>query len=160
MTKKLFFIIILFYSSSLFSETICEVKDIKECEVTDKGEIFCSKEEDVFGLQNADPKIKIIYIYSHEEGYKKSSIPFKDFDGFITISYQDDYYINKDFGFKFKDVADKIFILHEVQYGGYSSTVEKIFSIEGYDNKKFFLTELFYLKNKLKTRISSGRCNE
>ena len=160
MNKKLFFIIILFYSSSLFAKTICEVKDIKECEVTNKGKIFCSEEEDIFGLQNEDPKIKIIYVYSHDEGYKKSTIPLKDFDGFITISYQNDYYTDKDFGFKFKGVMDKIFILHEVQYGGYSSTVQKIFSIDGYDNKKFLLTELFYLKNKLKTRISSGRCND
>ncbi len=161
--NRIVLMFLIFYSSSLMAKITCEVLDYKECKVSDNGELICSNE--IYPklsrghLDFKDPPIKFINIYSHIEGYGRTSVSRKDFDGYLIFEslekYSEDYYNNL-FAYK-HDRVDKKLNIYKILYGGLTK-LKKILSIHDPFYNTFLLTESFYVNSNLISRSSSGKC--
>ena len=157
--NKIILILVIFYSSSLMSEMICEVLDYKECKVSDKGKLDCSNEiyfdatnpNQKGGLRQFDnPPIKKIRIHSNFKTYAEGYLKFES----LKI-YSDGFYKNM-FNFKCGYGSIKKCILSKEP----NEEVVKILYLHDPFYSTFLLTESFYVNSNLISRISSGNCHD
>ena len=153
MTKKLFFIIILFWSSFSFAKTICEVKNFKECLITNNNDLIC--EDDLYlkktngNLQFDYPPIKNFNIYFKNLGYQRNEIVFQS-----SVKYNDKFYDNKK-RFSYNN-HNQIFIYDEFDRS------EKFLIFNKKNKNNFVMTENFEIagsgSGEKFIRISNGTC--
>lgn len=160
---KIILIVVIFYSSSLMSEMICEVLDYKECKVSDKGKLDCSNEMysnlTKNDLRVDDPPLKFINVFSYKHYPEWPDIPKEKFDGYLYFESFEKYskiYYERKFGFKLNNNNRRLDI-YNMRYP-HIAKIKKFLSIT--PNKTFILTEPIYMNSNLISRISSGNCHD